>query len=85
MSVGKDKRIMLPVAIPAGYKWVACQPYGMWHAFKRRPRVHCAWEDREADGFVPKYWANQPDEIELTSAWGAGSECVNWRASLRRV
>lgn len=75
-------KVNITLELPPEYNWIACQPYGHWLAFKRKPKIHVAWEDREQDGFVPRYWALQKDELDLSDH---GPQAKNWRKSLRRI
>ena len=56
----KTKRVQIEVDIPAGYKFVARNPWGKWVAFKREPVLV-----NPTDHPAAAHWDTQPDELEL--------------------
>jgi hypothetical protein len=69
--------VLINAEIPNGYKWLARQPWGIWVAFKRKPRIH---KEMEEDMLL-SYWGLQRDEYEICGGPSGG----DWKKSLRKI
>ncbi len=75
-----NKTISINLEIPDDYRWIACQPWGEWLAFKTRPKLV------KEMGCKTYCWGLQKGEISL-SDFGVEIKYpdISWQKSLKKI
>lgn len=83
----KTKTVTVGIVIPAGFRWIACQPWGQWLVFRLRPKVVKQYAHQEGD-YIPEYWQSNAEEltlVDLDHMRYPQASAKHWRESLRPV
>ncbi len=72
----------LTIQIPAKFRWIATQPYGVDTLFKTKPTIQNNG-DYDINNNLIEFWNCGDGDIDIDL--GEIESCPNWRETLRKI